>query len=166
MAKLSDADVVRLRERFAAGARQVDLAAEFSIAQTAVSAIVNGRTRASAGGPIAAPRASQPRPAPPATRARKTLSDDQVQQVHRRVESGEARTDVAADLGISRHTVDSIMSGRRGTASAKALSDEQIRAIRTAAAEGTSQRELAERFGATQQAISQIVRRVTYRNVR
>lgn len=170
MARLSDAEVVRLRERFAAGARQIELAEEFGVAQTAVSAIVNGRTRAAAGGPIAPPRTAT-RSAPAARRAataRPILTSEQVEQVRRRVEKGDPRAAVAADLGISRHTVDSIIVGRRGkpTATVKPLLDEQIRQIRAEAAQGVPQRELAERFGATQQAISQIVRRMTYRDVR
>lgn len=166
---LSDAEVVRLREQYAAGARQVHLATEFGIAQTAVSAIVNGRTRASAGGPIAAraPRAASasatsPRPA---AAPRKTLSADQIEQVRRRVAEGEPRTEIAADLGISRSTIDSIISGRRGAATAKPLSDSQIRGIRSAAASGTPQAQLARDYGTSQQVISQIVRRVTYRDV-
>ncbi|WP_291524131.1 helix-turn-helix domain-containing protein [Branchiibius sp. NY16-3462-2] len=166
---LSDAEVVRLRELYAAGARQVDLATEFGIAQTAVSAIVNGRTRASAGGPIATRSlrsASAPATSPrPAAAPRKTLSAEQIEQVRRRVASGEKRTEIAADLGISRSTIDSIISGRRGTATRKPLSDDQIRQIRSAAASGTPQSLLAQEYGTSQQVISQIVRRVTYRDV-
>lgn len=159
---LSDADVVRLRERYAAGERQVDLAAQFGIAQTAVSAIVNGRTRAAAGGPIAAGRA--PSPSTP-VQPRKRLSPEQIEQVRRRVADGEKRVEIAADLGISRFTVDSIISGRRGSGATKPFTDEQIRRIRAAAAAGEPQTRLAQEFGTSQQVISQIVRRVTYRDV-
>lgn len=165
MATLSDADVVRLRERFASGARQIDLAAEFGIAQTAVSAIVNGRTRVSAGGPIADPAPRRSRLAPVTAPGRRTLGAADIAEVRRRVAAGEKRADLAADLGISRSTIDSIISGRRGASTAKPLSDEQIRTIRAEADAGTPQRELADRFATTQQAISQIVRRVTYRDV-
>lgn len=161
---LSDAEVVRLRERYAAGARQVDLATEFGIAQTAVSAIVNGRTRAAAGGPIAT-RAPHSAPQRAAGSPRKTLSDEQIEHVRRRVAEGDKRAEIAADLGISRHTIDSIISGRRGASAPKPLSDEQIRRIRAAAAEGTPQTRLAQEYGTSQQVISQIVRRVTYAHV-
>lgn len=161
---LSDAEVVRLRERYAAGARQVDLATEFGIAQTAVSAIVTGRTRVAAGGPLAArPDRHAPRPAPASSR--KVLSPDQIEQVRRRVAAGEKRTEIAADLGISRYTIDSIISGRRGSGARKPFSDDQIRQIRAAAAAGTSQTQLARDYGTSQQVISQIVRRVTYTDV-
>lgn len=164
---LSDAQVVRLRELYAAGARQVDLATKFGIAQTAVSAIVNGRTRAAAGGPIATRSVPGATPAATATprSPRKTLSDEQIEQVRRRVADGEKRTEIAADLGISRYTIDSIISGRRGASTSKPLSDEQIRQIRAAAASGTPQTRLAQEYGTSQQVISQIVRRVTYAHV-
>lgn len=107
---LSDAEVVRLRERYAAGARQVDLATEFGIAQTAVSAIVTGRTRVAAGGPLAArPDRHAPRPAPASSR--KVLSPDQIEQVRRRVAAGEKRTQIAAarDYGTSQQVISQIV---------------------------------------------------------
>lgn len=42
--KLTDASVREIRRRYAEGARQVDLAAEFSVWQTAISKIVNRKT--------------------------------------------------------------------------------------------------------------------------
>jgi hypothetical protein len=39
-AKLSENDVVEIRARYAAGARQIDLAAQFNIGQTTISKIV------------------------------------------------------------------------------------------------------------------------------
>ncbi|HHW83761.1 MAG TPA: helix-turn-helix transcriptional regulator [Actinomycetales bacterium] len=84
--------------------------------------------------------------------------------IQRQVREGQARVDVAAWWGISRWTVDSIMSGRftgRDASEARQES-ERIRQIRTLAAAGTTQQEIAERFGLTQQAVSQIVRGVTH----
>ncbi len=162
MARLSDADVVRLRERYAAGARQVELAEEFGVAQTSVSAIVSGRTRAHVGGPIAerAPRAPRPQVNPtPTTRTR--LTDGVVAQVRERVGVGEGRAEVAAALGISKASVDSIMSGRRGGATAArvgALDDAARARIRTAHAAGQSQHAIARAEGTSQQMVSKVLR--------
>ena len=49
---LTDADVVLIRERRAAGARQIDLAEQFGLTDGAVSMIVRGVRWPNAGGPI------------------------------------------------------------------------------------------------------------------
>ena len=50
--KITDSQVVLMRQRRAAGARQKDLAEQFGITDGQVSMIVRGIRRASAGGPI------------------------------------------------------------------------------------------------------------------
>mgnify|MGYP005757074975 CR=1 FL=1 len=157
MARLTDAQVVRLRERYAAGERQVDLAAAFGIAQNSVSAIVTGRTRAGAGGPIAESpaRAKPTRASSPRTR----LTEETAAEVRRRVGDGERRADVAAALGISRFSVDSIMSGRRGeTRPGRGLSDDAVARIRALAAQGLSQTAIAREVGTSQQMVSKTLR--------
>ena len=171
---LTDAQVVELREAYAGGARQVDLAARFGIAQTSVSAIVSGRTRAAAGGPIAA---SSPRArgvgagragggTVAASSPRTRLTPERVEAIRGRVAGGEARAAVAAAEGVSIHTVHSIMSGRRaGAAESGALTDAQVAELRAAASAGAGvgQRELAELYGISQQAVSAILRGETHR---
>lgn len=160
MARLTDADVVRLRERYASGERQTDLAAEFGIAQTSVSAIVSGRTRADAGGPVASPSPRAPRAAKAgATRTR--LTDAVAAEVRERVGAGEARADVATALGISKASVDSIMSGRRGGGTANragSLDDAARERIRAAHAAGQSQSAIARAEGTSQQMVSKVLR--------
>lgn len=50
--KLTDAQVVEIRERRAAGARQIDLAAQYGVSDGQISMIVRGKRWASVGGPI------------------------------------------------------------------------------------------------------------------
>lgn len=164
---LTDSQVVDLREAYAAGARQVDLAARFGIAQTAVSAIVSGRTRAAAGGPLkpSAPRAMRNAKPAPASSRRTRLTPERAAAIRARVAGGESRVAVAAAEGVSVHTVHSIMSGRRsGTAGTGALDDAQVARMRLAAAGGASQAELASRFGISQQAVSAILRGASHRD--
>jgi transcriptional regulator with XRE-family HTH domain len=171
--RLTDAQVVELRERYAAGERQVDLAAAFGVKQTTVSAIVTGKTRAAAGGPIATPAQAKKKP-PSTTRpatasARKAaLTTDQVEAIRARVEEGESRAAVAEALGVSIHTVHSIMSGRRtGRAEvpARQFSEAEIVQMRELFSQGESQASLAQRFDTQQQAVSQIVRGATYGDI-
>lgn len=88
------------------------------------------------------------------------LTEDQVVEVRRRVGAGEARVDVAASLGVSRFTVDSIMTGRRGgpTRRAGALSGEQVSTIRALADLGMSQTAIAREVGTSQQMVSKVLR--------
>ncbi|WP_143340436.1 helix-turn-helix domain-containing protein [Demequina sp. NBRC 110057] len=162
MARLSDDDVVRLRERYAAGDSQAGLAQEFGVSQTSVSALVTGKTRADAGGPLAV---GSPRPrrasAPASASPRVRLTDALVAQVRERVGAGEARAEVASALGISKASVDSIMSGRRGGAAstrAGALDDAARARIRTAHAAGQSQSAIARELGTSQQMVSKVLR--------
>lgn len=50
--KLSDEQVVAIRQRAALGARGVDLAADFGVSPSLINEITRGRKRAGAGGPI------------------------------------------------------------------------------------------------------------------
>ncbi|UTN92983.1 HNH endonuclease [Gordonia phage Finkle] len=52
--RLSDAEIILMRERRAAGARQIDLAAQFGVSAAYVSQVVRGLTWKNVGGPIEA----------------------------------------------------------------------------------------------------------------
>ena len=88
------------------------------------------------------------------------ITDDQVAEVKRRVEAGESRVDVAAAVGISKASVDSIMTGRRGGPSrrAGALTSEQRARIMELAATGMSQSAIAREVGTSQQMVSKTVK--------
>jgi len=172
--RLSDHRVRELRERYAAGARQVQLADEFGIGQNTVSNLVTGRSRASAGGPLsvaASKKTAKPEGAASASAARKPstraapLTSAQAENIRGRVVAGEARAAVAGELGVSIHTVNSIMSGRRkgrDEAPERQFSADDVVRMRVLFNEGVSQGEIAERFATQQQAVSQIVRGKTY----
>nr|NLD41677.1 helix-turn-helix domain-containing protein [Actinomycetales bacterium] len=172
MARLTDKQVADLRTRYADGAKQKTLSEDFGITQTAVSAIVRGKTRADAGGPIAEPPPRKARSSSGGTAqapeggirgSRPPLTTDDVAEIRSRVAAGEKRVAVAESYGISRWTVDSIMVGRlRGRDPVEVeRAQREVREIRQLAESGTTQREIAEQFGLTQQAVSQIVRGVT-----
>ena len=175
---LTDAQVVAMRERYASGATQVQLAAEFGVGQTTVSAIVSGRTRAGAGGPVstrttATTQRSRPagEAAPKRRRASSPLTEEAVAQVKARVDAGEPRAAVADALGLSVHTVHSILSGRRGAAAAAAapapgrLDATTVTRIRALGATGMAQSAIAAEAGTSQQVVSGILQGRTYRGV-
>lgn len=164
-----------MRERYASGATQMQLATEFGVGQTTVSAIVSGRTRAAAGGPIAARTTATTQPAradaPKRRRASSPLTEEAVAQVKARVAAGEPRAAVADALGLSVHTVHSIMSGRRGAAAAAAapapgrLDATTVTRIRALGAAGMAQSAIAADVGTSQQVVSGILQGRTYRGV-
>jgi hypothetical protein len=51
-AKLTDPQIVEIRQAYAHGAKQVEIAAEYGITQPLVSLIVNGKRWTHVGGPI------------------------------------------------------------------------------------------------------------------
>ena len=74
---------------------------------------------------------------------------------------------LAAAFGVSVYTIDSVRRGRTTGATpvaTRALTTEQAESIRQRHAAGESQTALAAEFGTSQQAVSQIVRGITYRN--
>ncbi|WP_062210011.1 hypothetical protein [Demequina oxidasica] len=169
--RLSDAEVVDLRERYAAGARQVELAEEFGVSQNTVSALVLGRTRVAAGGPIKVPASRKSstdtmKTPPSKVHPRKPpMSTEQVNEIRARVAGGESRAAVAVELGVSIHTVHSIMSGRRKGRSeepGRKFSEHDVIRMRTLFSQGASQSDLAQQFDTQQQAVSQIVRGQSY----
>ncbi|WP_062463131.1 helix-turn-helix domain-containing protein [Demequina soli] len=88
------------------------------------------------------------------------ITEEQVAEVRRRVAAGEPRVAVAEVLGISKASVDSIMSGRRGGPSrrAGALTPEQLERIRALAATGMSQTAIAREVGTSQQMVSKTLK--------
>lgn len=143
--RLSDEQVRRMRESFAAGARQTDLAAEFGVGQNTVSSIVTGRTRASAGGPMVVGRASK-------------LSEDDVVRIREASAAGAPQRALAAQFDVSPQMIANVVSGRAhadppgpvssdGAPRRAALSDEEIEEILARSAAGESRAALAEAFG-------------------
>lgn len=94
------------------------------------------------------------------------LTETQVAEILARSGSGEGRAALAAAFGVSVYTIDSVRRGRTTgakPAASRALTATQADAIRQRHAAGESQTALAAEFGTSQQAVSQIVRGITYR---
>ncbi|SEJ17042.1 hypothetical protein [Demequina mangrovi] len=88
------------------------------------------------------------------------ITEAQVAEVRRRVEAGERRIDVAEALGISKASVDSIMTGRRGGPSKRSgtLTDDVKARIRELASTGMSQSAIAREVGTSQQMVSKLLK--------
>lgn len=97
--KLTDEQVREVREKFAAGARQIDLAAEYGISQNTVSSLVLGRTRRSAGGKLS-----------PGTAQKLTVDD--VRRIRDDLAAGLSREVLAQNFGVSHQMISHIAAGR------------------------------------------------------
>lgn len=95
--KLTDEQVVRLRERRAAGEGLVKLAEAFDISTATVSHIATGKTWTHVGGPIS--------PSRPMKRRARSCTDAEVAEVKRRYSAGEGATALAKEYGVTKRTV-------------------------------------------------------------
>lgn len=156
---LTDAQVRELREKYAAGARQVQLAAEYGVRQNTVSSLVTGRSRQDAGGPIMPGK------------ARKVTSAEVV-AIREAVAAGASRAEVSERYGISHQMVSNIASGRAfadvggpltGPAAtrAKPLTVEQVERIRQRVRDGEDRHAIADSFGVSHWTIASVVRGAT-----
>lgn len=102
-AKLTDAQVVELRERYASGETVKQLAVAFGVVGTHVCSLGTGSLRPEAGGPFTREKS-------------KKLSDAQVTELRERYAAGASSTVLAAEYGICQSNVTLIAGGksRRG----------------------------------------------------
>ncbi len=156
---LSDAQVRELREKYAAGARQVQLADEYGVRQNTVSSLVTGRSRLEAGGPILPGK------------SRKVTSEEVV-AIREAVAAGTARADISARYGISHQMVSNIASGRAfadvggpltsaAATRARPLTMEQVERIRARLAAGEDRMAVAQAFGVSHWTITSVLRGAT-----
>ena len=153
--QLRDDEVVEIRVKFAAGARQVDLAAEYRINQNTVSSLVTGRTRTRAGGPVS--RGS----------GRKLDSAD-VLAIRKGLADGTPQGEIAGMYGITQQMVSRIASGRAYSdvggplagrqRVADPLSAEQILKIRSRVRAGESRSDVATAFGVSKWTVDSVMR--------
>jgi transcriptional regulator with XRE-family HTH domain len=97
--RLTNAQVREVREKFAEGARQADLAAEYGISQNTVSSLVLGRTRRPAGGPISPGTAQK-------------LNVEEVRRIRHDLATGSSQVDLAHQYGVSQQMISHITTGR------------------------------------------------------
>ena len=100
--RLSDSQVVALRQRYRNGTTSVELAAEFGVSQSTVSSLVVGRARVDAGGPVT-------------HRLRRKLTDDDVTELRRRAAEGASVGALATRFSVTPPTVTRLLrvSGSR-----------------------------------------------------
>ena len=107
--RLTDSQVVALRQKYRDGATQVMLAAEFGVSQSTVSSLVLGRARVGAGGPIT-------------ERPRQKLTSGEVTELRRRAVEGASVGALATLFGVTPPTVTRLIrESRSGPGSGKAF---------------------------------------------
>lgn len=153
--QLTDAQVREVREKFAAGARQVDLAREYGVSQNTVSSMVTGRSRQDAGGPITRSR-------------RRKLTPEDVLAIRSDLAEGAASADIANRYGISQQMVSQISTGLAhadvGGPTAKPsrrhsspLTVDQVSEIKRRVTAGEARREVAAAFGISRWTVDSIM---------
>ena len=107
--KLSEVEVITIRELYAAGVYQGTLSRDFGVSQGCISLIVTGQKWAHVGGTISTE--GQNRPGRPVQRQGK-LTEADVLAIVEAVRGGEPIAVVAPRFGVSRSAVQFIMRGR------------------------------------------------------
>jgi uncharacterized protein (DUF433 family) len=123
--KLTHEDVATIRDLSQQGERHDEIAGRFGVTPGAINRITRGKRWASANGPIhseCAPYqnkhkktnyfALHPEIAKGENNGRAILNEQQVRQIKQRVRDGEKRSDMASEYGVSKATIDHIITGR------------------------------------------------------
>lgn len=143
--RLTDAQVSEVREKFAGGVRQVDLATEYGVPQNTVSSMVTGRSRRIAVGPISR------------SRARKLTPADMI-AIRGDLAVGIPRPEVERRYGITQQMVSRISTGRAyadvggplakpSAQHASPLTVAQVAEIKGRVGSGERRRDVAAAFG-------------------
>lgn len=108
-------------------------------------------------------------------RANERITDEQVVEARRRVAAGERPVDVAADLGVSRCTVERYISGRERSSAGgpiirerpgnRKLTPEQVRELRQRKQLGEPAERLARAFNISPRAARRVASGESYKNV-
>lgn len=177
MGKLTAAQIIAIRCRYAGGAAQNALALEFGIARSGVSMIVTGQTWGHVGGPRTCDGRSRTKGE--GHHAAK-LTHEQVSALRDRFAAGESVRAIAADLPVKISAVSRTAHGkiwgdapgpisgpreRPGPNHPRKVTEAQVRAIREKSAAGTTSAALAKEFEVSASTISRIVARRTWRHV-
>jgi len=105
-AKLTAEDVATIRQRYANGAQQAELAAAYQVTQPNISYIVLRKSWAGAGGPTYV-RKWQRGGVP----ARAKLTLEQVTRLRQQHAEGATPADLSAEFGVNRGTISKIVRG-------------------------------------------------------
>lgn len=98
--RLTDALVIEMRERRAAGERPKDLAVAFGVSRTTVTQVTSGQVWKYAGGPLTSPAVQQ------------RLTGDDIAAIRRLIAAGTPNGEIAERFGVVPSHVSHIRSGR------------------------------------------------------
>lgn len=123
--KLTEQDVIEIRHLSTQGVRHDEIAQKFNVKANTISRIANGKRWKHANGPVhdsSTPyRNSQPKTnyfslhpeiAKGENNGRAILDEHKVRQIRQRSEQGEKRSDLALEYGVSKATIQHIVSRR------------------------------------------------------
>jgi hypothetical protein len=106
-AKLTVADVAKLRQRYADGETQTAIAAEYGMGPATIGDIVAGKTWRHAGGPVTPPRGSSGE-----THSNAKLTWASVDSIRARAAAGEMKAALGREFGVSAQVIASVVQGK------------------------------------------------------
>lgn len=168
-AKLVEADVLCIRERYAAGESCHAIAKDYPVNQTRIQTIVRGKQWTHVGGPIVTgnlPRAGE-------RSGKNILNDASVLEILRKRKEGATIPSLCVEYGVTQGSITAIIYGQtwkhlNGDAEIpkKQLSKEDVIEIRSLYATGKrSMQSLADEYGMSRSSINNIANRITWTEV-
>lgn len=146
-AVFSDAQVLDIRTRYAAGETQVALGKEFGVSNDCIHLIVTNRAYKD----LAAPEEL------PVIRGKdNVLLEQDVLDIVERHAAGETQAHLARQYGVTQTTIWHILKDRGGFTPKPKLTQEQVQQIRDVLATGAQQRVVAKQFNVSDATISKI----------
>jgi hypothetical protein len=107
--RFTNAQIVAMRERYAAGEEQTSIAASFATSQRAISRIVLGRLYKDSGGPVAAVKS--PIRLYGADNGNARLTADEVAEIRAHRSAGETLAAIATRFNVSKSTIGNVVRG-------------------------------------------------------
>lgn len=123
--KITESDVVTIREMSMRGVSRKKIAAKFCVRESTINRITSGKRWASAPGPIHTPDnpykrkepiynylAEHPELSVGERNGRAILTEDDVREIRRLISAGKTQKEIAAHFGVKKATVSAIATGR------------------------------------------------------
>lgn len=167
--KLTEADVIRIRERYAAGESCGAIAKDYPVNRNNIQQIIKGKRWAHVGGPTVQGDLSRNGVHAGANK----LAPDQVLEILEKRTQGRTIESLRQEYGVTQGAINAIIYGKSWLhlgaplpEHKKQLGAEQVREIRQKAQTGQSMSSLAKEYGTSHSNIHNIVKRLTWKDAK
>jgi hypothetical protein len=113
MSKLNDQQVVEIRDQYAQGKFQHEIAKSFGVARSRIAKIVTGLEWKHVGGPTHKPGEAADRSVHTGSKnGRAILNEELVSQIKQKLRNGEKQIPIAKEFGVGKHVISEISQNR------------------------------------------------------